>query len=195
MYSQKALDKYYENPLHCLQCGKVIEANVGNIDYRRKFCGHSCSAVFNNKGMPKKRGSLVVPIHKCEKCGSCIPENEKRRESLSKSQFTLCKKCRRCLIDRKTKGSVLNKEGSRRELSVSITRNARGCYINSGRPMVCAECGYSAHVDVCHVKSIESFDDSVVISEINSGRNLVALCKNHHWEFDHGFLEWNPEWK
>lgn len=26
------------------------------------------------------------------------------------------------------------------------------------------------------------------ISDVNDPSNLVALCKNHHWEFDNGHL-------
>jgi transcriptional regulator with GAF, ATPase, and Fis domain len=30
---------------------------------------------------------------------------------------------------------------------------------------------------------------SATLDEVNSETNLVALCRNCHWEFDHGFLE------
>jgi len=52
----------------------------------------------------------------------------------------------------------------------------------------CAICNYSMHVDACHRKAINSFPDDALIQEINNTTNLIGLCKNHHWEFDHGFL-------
>ena len=37
--------------------------------------------------------------------------------------------------------------------------------------------------------AVSDFDDSALISEINSKDNLIALCPNHHWEYDHGLLK------
>lgn len=50
-------------------------------------------------------------------------------------------------------------------------------------------CGYSKHVEICHVKDICEFSIETLITEINSIKNLKALCPTHHWEFDHGYLE------
>ena len=35
-------------------------------------------------------------------------------------------------------------------------------------------------------KAVADFDDGTLVSEIN---NLIALCPNHHWEYDNGLLE------
>jgi len=35
---------------------------------------------------------------------------------------------------------------------------------------------------------VSDFPDAALIAEINDIANLVALCPNHHWEFDHGVL-------
>ena len=35
---------------------------------------------------------------------------------------------------------------------------------------------------------MSDFSDDAKISEINDIRNLIALCPNHHWEFDNGKL-------
>lgn len=61
--------------------------------------------------------------------------------------------------------------------------------MKSGLPQCCILCGYSKHIDVCHIKDISSFTNESLISEINDLNNLVALCKNHHWEFDHDHLD------
>jgi predicted restriction endonuclease len=48
--------------------------------------------------------------------------------------------------------------------------------------------GYDKHYDTCRIKEVKSFPGTVKISEINHISNLIALCKNHHWELDHGLM-------
>jgi|688.fasta_scaffold297322_3 hypothetical protein len=52
----------------------------------------------------------------------------------------------------------------------------------------CQKCGYDKHVEICHIKSIKEFPDSATIAEINNKSNIIGLCPNCHWEFDHGLL-------
>lgn len=52
----------------------------------------------------------------------------------------------------------------------------------------CKACGYSLHVEVCHIKPIKEFVDTSLIKEINDLKNLIYLCPNCHWEFDHNRL-------
>jgi predicted restriction endonuclease len=61
-------------------------------------------------------------------------------------------------------------------------------YEKNNGEKTCKVCGYDKHIQVCHIKSVSSFKDDDLITEINSKNNLVGLCPNHHWEFDHGFL-------
>lgn len=58
----------------------------------------------------------------------------------------------------------------------------------SDKPCKCAICGYDKHIEIAHIKAVSEFDDSVTIAEINSIDNLIALCPNHHWEYDNGIL-------
>jgi len=63
---------------------------------------------------------------------------------------------------------------------------ARVAYRKSSRPKACAVCGYDTHYAMCHIRPINDFlPTDTVVSELC---NLVALCPNHHWEFDHGKL-------
>jgi len=50
-------------------------------------------------------------------------------------------------------------------------------------PKVC-KCGYNTHVEVCHIKPINSFSDDTLMGVVNSKDNLVYLCPNCHWELD-----------
>lgn len=49
----------------------------------------------------------------------------------------------------------------------------------------CEKCGYAKHVEIAHIKPISSFSEEVLLSVINSRDNLMALCPNCHWEYDH----------
>jgi len=54
----------------------------------------------------------------------------------------------------------------------------------------CAICGYTNHYEICHIKSVSSFPpDALIVKEINNINNLIALCPNHHWEFDNDILK------
>jgi 5-methylcytosine-specific restriction endonuclease McrA len=66
-----------------------------------------------------------------------------------------------------------------------IRINARKVLAESNIKKSCKVCGYSVHVEVCHIKSISSFTETDTISQVNSLENLVYLCPNHHWEYDH----------
>lgn len=66
---------------------------------------------------------------------------------------------------------------------------SRKAYLKSDKPKECHNCGYAKHFDVCHVKDVKDFDGQTLVTEVNSLDNLIALCPNCHWEFDHGHLE------
>jgi len=53
----------------------------------------------------------------------------------------------------------------------------------------CKVCGYSNHVEVCHIKGISEFSKDSLLSEVNNLNNLIYLCPNHHWELDNGILK------
>ncbi|MBI2976429.1 MAG: HNH endonuclease, partial [Chloroflexi bacterium] len=69
-----------------------------------------------------------------------------------------------------------------------IRKLARRAYYNSGKPQSCFRCGYSLHLEVCHIRPIQDFSEDTPMSVVNSLDNLVALCPNCHWELDHGLL-------
>jgi hypothetical protein len=91
------------------------------------------------------------------------------------------------LLETITKGELRNRYPAYQSYRSAIQRDARKrC---SHMEFKCKICGYSTHVDVCHIVDVSAFPDSAPIIEINSLDNLVLLCKNHHWEFDNGLLE------
>ena len=89
----------------------------------------------------------------------------------------------------KTKGELLNNRKNYQSYRSSIRKIAEKIYKSSGKPCCCAKCGYSTHVEIAHIKAVSDFENSTTIAEINSIDNLIALCPNHHWEYDHGILK------
>src|SRR6266487_4016432 len=69
-----------------------------------------------------------------------------------------------------------------------IQKNARAAYILSGKPKLCAICNYAQHYEVAHIRDVADFPGTALIQEINAVINLIALCPNHHWEFDNNKL-------
>lgn len=53
----------------------------------------------------------------------------------------------------------------------------------------CQFCGYSNHVEVCHIKPIHEFSEDTLISVVNDPSNILILCPNCHWEHDHSKKE------
>lgn len=147
-----------------------------------KFCSKSCSATYNNVRYPKrhmqgicKRCSISCTSERTY-CKECWHEVERERSTARWEEVTL----------RDMRGVGNANAGSKYPY---IRALARKKYIQSGLPQWCVYCGYSTHFDVAHIKDVKSFDLEATVSEINDLSNLVALCKNHHWEFDHGALE------
>lgn len=150
--------------MNCLNCS----TETGNP----KFCCRSCSTAYNNRANPKRK-----PENSCKTCGAAInstrtycPEHTRDYGSTTKGELY-------------GDGNV-NWGGN----GAYIRGHARRTYRSSGRPKQCFVCGYSLHYDVAHIKDINSYPMTATLNEINNIDNLVALCKNHHWEFDHGHL-------
>jgi hypothetical protein len=53
----------------------------------------------------------------------------------------------------------------------------------------CMRCRYDKHVEICHVVPLSKWPNTATIAAINSVENILGLCPNCHWEFDHGFFK------
>lgn len=65
---------------------------------------------------------------------------------------------------------------------------ARSEWANHQDFQKCVVCGYDKHVEIAHIIDVVVFPEDTKISYINRRENLLALCPNHHWEFDDGLL-------
>jgi hypothetical protein len=186
---------------------------------RKQFCSKSCAAKYNNLG--KNRWVNKPSINrisetsgKCKKCGANIDYSPlKGRRGYYKKDY--CEDCNLFIrkqsgkksqekrikennyqdwstINQMTKQEVLEKSGGHSwTMKATITRYARGAYREADLPRTCKACGYDKHINVCHKKDIKDFPMTALIGEINDLNNLIGLCPNHHWEFDHGQLDIN----
>lgn len=158
---------------NCLFCGKETR--------NPKFCSVSCSVSHNDRLRPKKTKTY-------DKCAECGKDVQKRR--------------RYCDDHRPPKkpGSSLGVDNVKYKSVGSLRLNRTGDQYPSIRAHArtrakrlkildrCIVCGYVNHVECCHKRAISDFPDNTLIDEVNSPNNLIGLCPNHHWEFDHGML-------
>jgi 5-methylcytosine-specific restriction endonuclease McrA len=150
----------------CPVCGKETT--------NPKFCSRSCAAKLNNVMFPKRSlGS------RCSVCGCPIPlrsrycRTHKPNHPRDRSQPI-------STVYQTAKHPIYRRS--------RLRTDARKVYLKA-RPYQCVNCGYDKYIEVCHKRSLASFPDDMPISVVNSLDNLVGLCPNCHWEFDHGLLE------
>jgi hypothetical protein len=161
-------------PLVRLICAYCQSEFSRKQNYRRSkngkyFCSCLCAAKHNVRDFPMKKPRNLRP---CADCGNRVDEFSRK----------FCSKCwsiRSDKMDNMPKGQC-----SRR----AIASHARSVGIDSTK---CKLCGYSKFVERCHKLPVRSFPNTALLREINHPDNLVSLCPNCHWEFDHHLL--SPE--
>lgn len=182
-----AVAKYNEHPNICLYCGQPIRLKDGDrvASVRlKKFCDHRCSALYANQARDSKRDYV---FGRCAKCNGKTRSRDLRSTVLH---------CGRCLPHSKrplkpqtiTKGELFAKRSGWQSARTHIRVHAYRVWSRTGQPHSCVMCAYSKHFEVCHIRAVAEFPDSATIQEVNAPSNLLALCPNCHWEFDHGFI-------
>jgi hypothetical protein len=168
---------YNNNPNKCLYCNGPILYIKGKLrDTKvKKFCNTSCAASHNNK-IPKRK--------KLNQYSTCECGNTKGR---------YVEVCRACFLDKKDLGNKTIGElkaiyNNYFKFRIRIAKAARDIF-KTITTKSCVNCGYDKHVQAAHIKSVASFSDDVLISEINNKKNLIPLCPNCHWEYDNGLLD------
>lgn len=197
---KQALENYYKEPRYCKQCGVIILVKMTekpSETNKKRFCSKSCAAIYNNKKFPKK----IAKIWYCEVCREETTANRKycdgclqiinslKGKKVANYQIQTNKYNDWSNINQMTKQEVLEKSGNSWTMKCTITRCARRSYRKTSRQQSCQICGYDKHINICHIKDIKDFPANSLIGEINDLNNLIALCPNHHWEFDHNRLD------
>lgn len=167
--------------VECGHCSTIVPrkrtgTSRNGIPMYTKFCSRSCAASFNNGKFPKRQKTAKV-------CTICFgPSQYKKR----------CVSCRQQASEDylNTTKAMLRGDGNMNFNSrlPYLRSHSKATYIKSNRPLECKVCGYDTHVEIAHIKAVKDFSDDSTIREINDLSNLLALCRNHHWEFDNGVL-------
>lgn len=161
--------------INCVQCDKETK--------NPKFCCRSCAAKWTNKNYPKKK--TKKKCLKCEeKCKSwrhsrCEKHHEEyKQESINRKKMTI--------------KEYINKESIKGKHPSWKYAHIRGVARNQHKELLkqpCHNCGYSKHVELCHIKGIADFDENTTLEIVNHPTNVIQLCPNCHWELDNGFLK------
>ena len=220
--AKQRIDDYNKNPNLCLFCNKPILASYNQKLYHtkiKKFCSLSCSTKFNNldkirnpSGNGFNHSSIIDNFSDDEileafNNSNSISEFSKKLGYKSKLHYTnsvvnkrlekfglSLNNLRKENIDvsSETKGGLLNRCSMWQTARSIIAKNDRKIYSQSNKPKKCICCGYDKHYEVAHIKAVSDFDDNALISQINDLNNLIALCPNHHWEYDNTDFDITP---
>lgn len=157
--------------LNCKGCNKpiIVRDREGQTNY---FCSSSCSATHNNKNRRKK------VLNTCNNCGG------EHKSSAAQCSY-------KCRIEYNAKNTTLGEcltSGGNQQKFSNIRGMARSYSKYLPNKNMCQNCGYDKHTEIAHIKSIPSFGMSTLVWEVNHENNLLALCRNCHWEFDKGEL-------
>lgn len=144
-----------------------------------KFCSSACGAIVSNAERLK---SHTPKKYYCPRCGDLVGEGYKNRTKI-------CKNCRTTFVDwsKITLADMFAKLPTY-QAHARIRSLSRTSATKVGKTKSCEVCGYDKHVEVCHIKPLADFDPNTTITEVNAIDNLVGLCPNCHWEFDHGMI-------
>lgn len=149
----------------CEGCGSGFTRKRGGGADKRRFCSQPCSNKATAQGRKK--------IRECAECGRklwCLTVQ--------------CQGCKAAEYSKTTLGE-LRSCYSTAAFHAKVRGLARR---NFNGPWLCAACGYSRHVDVCHMRDVASFPPDATLAQVNEPGNLIALDKRCHWEFDNGYL-------
>lgn len=207
-------EEYSKRPNLCACCNTPLTWE----QRRNKYCSSSCAAKMNNIKTSTHKLSddeivekfkSTITAYKCsdEEFVSYIQNfvnwtilykqlgYSHARQSNKKQVFRRCDELglaypevKDTSIINKTKDELFNTRKNWQSARSDIRDHAQKTLINAGIEQKCIICGYDKHIEVAHIKAVSDFDGSATIAEINDLYNLVPLCPNHHWEFDHNCL-------
>ncbi len=161
---------YIDNPNHCLTCGKAILPKEGRKlaeTKKKKFCSQKCNYDSRAPLKPNRKRRF----NPCVSCG----ENTNIQQNRVARKF-----CPTCWENKKKEILLTQKQNSTHAKIRSHARSTVGLSDDEG----CWVCGYSKHIEVCHVRPVNDFLLTDTLAVINHPSNLAILCRNHHWEFD-----------
>ena len=216
--AKQRIDNYNKDPNLCLCCNKPIFAPYDKKlrdTTKKKFCSKSCAS----KDMNKRRINNPLGITNCKKIidelsdemiidcfnnSNSIIEFSRKLGYQSKIDYknkdindkllslgldiNLLKK-EMPKLENFTKKQLFDRYTQWQTARSAIQKMARQIFEKSNKLKKCIVCGYDKHYEVAHIKAVSEFNDDDLISKINDIDNLIALCPNHHWEYDNKLLD------
>lgn len=193
-YARLKRERYFSFPSTCSCCGKELDWS----HRKNKYCNSSCAAKINNKGVKrnyKRETSVILQSY----TNRVSDENFKQISYASKNLTDSTKIVnyedliskgkqkigRKKSIKTYTKGEIFSNHKNRQSARSNIRKDAERTFKRFNRKYECCLCEYNNHIEIAHIKPVSEFTNDTFISEINHISNLVPLCPNHHWEFDH----------
>jgi hypothetical protein len=135
-----------------------------------RFCSRSCAASVNNKKYVKRKN-----YNTCSSCNLPLKPGRKYCDECYQKTFRA--------QDMTLKEAIYKKH--HKSSAFALVR-ARARATDKAKNAKCCElCGWDKHFEVCHVKPISDFSENAMLSEINKDCNIIILCPNCHWLFDH----------
>lgn len=182
--------------LTCAICKKPFYRNNAHQKSQSAlyFCSKGCLQKAKATGIlvPRHFGTSKYRVVTCLNCKKPFEAPRSKSGGYSRVKYCgpLCSPAAGGIerLEAMTKGEAFQKYGWHAARS-HINEKARHKYWRAGKMTVCSRCSYTNHVEVAHIRGIADFSDETPIREINDLSNLLALCRNHHWELDHGLLK------
>lgn len=179
--------------LNCKNCNRKFDKLL-HLFKRSKnhFCSRSCAAKFNNKGVAHNPPRERI----CKNCNSIFFTSKTRNLKYHRSIY-ICPDCKAKeisffdFIKGKTLGEYHELPSVKGKHFSWINSHIRALNRSWNKALTkkpCHNCEYSRHVELCHIKAISTFPKTATVGEINHKLNVVQLCRNCHWEFDHGLI-------
>jgi hypothetical protein len=187
---------------HCKKCNKQFEPCQRR---KRVFC-YECRPPFKIGG---ELSEQILDLRKQEKThkeiseqlgctistvnywcyGDGIEARPKQPNPICNCGRTMskgAKLCQVCICSDKTIADLTYTNGHPSNTYTKIRLHARRVAKNSGLlDSGCRQCPYKRHVEIAHKKPIRDFPETAMLSEVNHIDNLLPLCPNCHWEYDH----------
>lgn len=139
----------------------------GTETKNKKYCSRACAIKVTNK-TPKRAKVQRV----CKVCSIAVT-----------GRRTVCDEHSAHVVKDMTLAEAVYEKHHRSSAYALVRSRARASV--ASEPVVCQTCGYDKHVEVAHIRAVADFPDDTMLSVINARSNLMLLCPNCHWEFDH----------
>jgi len=167
----------------CTNCHNIFKRRKAQITDGNNFCGKSCSASYNNRVTPKRKKKVLNICSNVE----CDRHVRNHRSDLCECHYSE----KRDLFKNMTLHEYQNKDSVKDKHPSWVNSHVRNFCRSWNKDLTekpCKVCAYSKHVELCHKIPVSFFPKNTVMKTVNNKHNVIQLCRNCHWEFDHGLL-------